>query len=151
MTMKHTLLAAIAAFTLGSSFAFAHADIEVGPNGGRVFELGSETTPHIEVGTKDGKFVIHVLDANNKAVPLGERTLTVTGGDRSNPEKHVAEKSGDMFTAPIPKGEKIPIVFQVRETPDAKPLTARLNYDATTCEECKKPEWLCACGSEEKK
>jgi hypothetical protein len=148
--MKHHILPILAALALIPSFALAHGDIEIGPNGGRVFELESKTTPHLEVGAKDGKFVIHVLDAKDKTMPIGERTLAITGGDRSNPVKLVIEKSGDTFTAPIPKGEKFPVVFQLREKDGAKPLTARLNYDASTCGECKKAEWLCACGSKKK-
>ena len=148
--MKSTLLKLIAAVALAAPSAFAHQDIEIGPNGGRVFNLESESTPHLEVAAKNGQFVIYVLDGADKPVPLGGRTLAITAGDRSKPEKLSVTKIGEAFTAPIPKGEEFPIVFQIREKEGAKPLTARMNYNAKPCPECNKPEWMCACGSEKK-
>ena len=142
--MKSTLLPFIAALALATP-ASAHQDIEIGPHGGRVFKLESATTPRLEVAARDGRFVIRVLDAKNKPIPLDARTLAITAGERSKPEKLTVEKSGETFTAPIPRGEKFPIVFQIREKEGAKPLTARMNYDAKPCAECKKPEWMCVC------
>ena len=148
--MKTTLLTALASLAIALP-CFAHQDIEIGANGGRVFDLGSKNTPHLEVAAKDGKFVVYLLDAKGTSAPLGERTLAITAGDRSKPEKLAVEKTGATFTAAIPKGDEFPVVFQVREKEGAKPLTARMNYDAKPCPECKKPEWMCACGSKEKK
>jgi hypothetical protein len=149
--MKSRLLKLLIASAFTAAPVLAHQALEIGPNGGRVFELESKTTPHLEVAAKDGKFVVYVLDAKDKPMPLGDRTLAITAGDRSKPEKLAVEKSGDTFSAPIPKGDEYPITFQVREKEGAKPLTARMNYDAKTCGECKKPEWMCACASTEKK
>jgi hypothetical protein len=148
--MKTRLLKLITALAFTTP-AFAHQDIVIGANGGRIFDLGSETTPHLEVAAKDGKFVVYVLDGNGKPLLLGERTLTVTAGERSKPEKLAVEKSGESFTAPIPQGTKFPVVFQIREKEGAKPLTARMNYNSNPCPECKEPEWKCACGSKEPK
>ena len=149
--MKSTLLTLFAAVALAASSALAHQDIEIGPKGGRIFKLESETTPRLEVAAKDSQFVIYVLDAANKPLPLADRALTITAGERSKPEKLAVAKTGEAFTAPIPKGEEFPIVFQIREKEGLKPLTARMNYNAKPCPECRKPEWMCACGSEEKK
>lgn len=150
--MKSLVIKLLTTLTFATTPAFAHENIEVGPNGGRVFELESKTTPHLEVAEKDGKFVIHVLDAKEKPIPLGDRTLAITAGDRSNPQKLAVDKSADVFTATIPKGEKFPVVFQLREMESAtKPLTARLTYNAKPCAECKRPEWLCTCGTKSKK
>ena len=149
--MKSTLLTLLIASAFAAAPALGHQGLEIGPNCGRVFELASKTTPHLEVAAKDGKFVIYVLDADSKSMPLGDRTLAITAGERSKPEKLAVEKSGDTFTAPIPKGDEYPITFQVREKEGAKPLTARMNYNAKPCPECNKPEWMCACGSTEKK
>ena len=148
--MKNTLLKLVVAATLSTS-AVAHQEIEIGPHGGRVFNLESKTTPHLEVAAKEGRFVVYLLGANDQPTPVGERTLTITAGERSKPEKLAVEKTAEAFTAPIPKGAEFPVVFQVRETSAAKPLTARLNYDAKPCAECKKPEWMCDCGSTSKK
>jgi hypothetical protein len=148
--MKTTLLKLVVAAALATP-AFAHQEIEIGPHGGRVFKLESKATPHLEVAAKDGRFVVYVLDAKDQPTPVGERVLTITAGERSKPEKLAVEKSAEAFTAPIPKGEEFPVVFQIRETSAAKPLTARLNYNAKPCPECKKPEWMCDCGSTAKK
>jgi len=148
--MKKNLARILTLLALTTAPLAAHEGLEMGPNDGRVFELGSKTTPHIEVGQKDGKFIIHVLDKNDKTVPVGERTLAITAGERSAPEKLKVEKTGEAFTAPIPKGEKFLVVFQVRESDGAKPLTARMTYEAAICSDCKRPEWLCTCGDEEK-
>lgn len=147
--MKTTLLRILALLALSASPLAAHDGLDMGPNDGRILELTSKTTPHLEVGLKDGKFVIHILDEAEKQIPLGDRTLAITAGDRSAPEKLKVEKTGDSFTAPVPKGEKFPVVFQLREKEGAKPLTARMTYDAHICSACKRPEWLCTCGAEE--
>ena len=148
--MKTILLSATLALRLAAA-SFGHQDIEIGPNGGRVFDLDSKTTPHMEIGVKDSKFVVHLLDAKDKPIPLGERTLTISAGERSNPQKLSVQKSGDAWTAPVPKGEAFPAIFRVYEKGDAKPLTARVNYDSKRCPECQKAEWLCACGSKKTK
>jgi hypothetical protein len=145
--MKPTLLKLISVITFAAiPPTFAHQDIKIGPNGGRLFALESKTTPQMEVGAKDGKFVIHLLDSAGRPLPIGERILTVTAGARSKPETLVVERRETTFVAAIPKGDEFPVVFQLRETKGAKPLTARMNYDGKTCGECKKPEWLCSCG-----
>src|SRR6478609_1152806 len=123
--MKTSVLRILALLALTAAPLAAHEGNDMGPNDGRVFELKSKTTPHLEVGQKDGKFVIHFLGEDAKQIPVGDRTIAITAGERSAPEKLKVEKAGDAFTAPIPKGEKFPVVFQVREMEGAKPLTAR--------------------------
>ena len=150
--MKSTLLKLVVAIIFAATpAALAHQDIKIGPNGGRLFPLESKATPQMEVSAKDGKFVIHLLDSAGRPVPIGERSLTVTAGSRSNPKKLVVEKAETTFAAAIPKGDEFPVVFQLRETTGAKPLTARMNYDGKACGECNKPEWLCSCGSPQAK
>ncbi len=149
--MKTTLLSAFAILALAATPVSAHESLTIGPNDGRVFDLSSKTTPHLEVGQKDGKFVIHVLDKDDKPMPLGDRTLAITAGERSAPDKLKVEKSGETFTAPIPEGKKYPVVFQLREKEGAKPINAKMNYDASNCGECNRPEWLCSCGMEDTK
>ena len=148
--MKKPILQILALLALTAAPLSAHTGNDMGPNDGRIFELESKTTPHLEVGQKDGKFVIHILGEDAKQVlPAGERTLTITAGERSAPEKLKVEKTGDAFTAPIPKGDKYPVVFQIREKEGAKALTARMTYDGKICSECKRAEWLCTCGGDE--
>ena len=147
--MKKHLVRILALLAFSAAPLAAHEGNDMGPNDGRIFELESKTTPHLEVGQKDGKFVVHILGEDAKQIPIAGRTLAITAGERSAPEKLKVEKSGEAFTAPIPKGEKFLVVFQVREADGAKALTARMTYDARICSECKRPEWLCTCGGEE--
>lgn len=136
--------------TLVAASAFAHGDIELGPNGGRILEFSKNESMHGEVTVKDGKFHIALLDQDKKPVKMGPQSLTATGGTREKPEKLVVEKDATGFIVPL-VGEKQWLILQYKETPDAKAITARLQYDATACGECKKPEWLCACGSKNTK
>jgi hypothetical protein len=144
--MKTKLTALILALT--ASFAFGHSNIELGPNGGRILEFSKDETMHGEVTVKDGKFHVALLDKAMKPVALTEQTLTVTGGDRNKPEKFAVEKQGEHFVLPTVK-EGQWVIFQYRDTPKAKPITARFEYETKACGECKKEEWLCACGSKE--
>lgn len=146
--MKLKLTTLILALT--STFAFGHADIELGPNGGRILEFSKDETMHGEVTVKDGKFHVALLDKEMKPVALTDQKLTVTSGDRNNPEKLTVEKQGDQFVAPTVKDGQW-VIFQFRPTPNAKPVTARFQYDTSTCGECKKAEWLCACSADEEK
>lgn len=135
--------------TLTASFAFAHSDIEVGPNGGRILEFSKNESMHGEVTVKGGKFQIALLDKDKKPVKLAQQSLTATGGTREKPEKLTVEKTATGFTVPL-VAEKQWLILQYKETPVAKAITARLQYDTGACGECKKPEWLCACGSKKK-
>lgn len=146
--MKTKLTALLLALT--ATFAFGHADIELGPNGGRILELSKDETMHGEVTVKDGKFHIALFDKEMKPVALADQTLTVTGGDRNKPEKLTVEKQGEQFVAPAVKPGQW-VIFQYRENPKAKAITARFEYDTKACGECKKEEWLCACGSKDEK
>ena len=106
---------------------------------------------HGEVTVKDGKFHIAVLDKDMKPAALEKQVLTATSGDREKPGKLAVEKAHGHFVVPQLKGGDYWIFFQFKLTPDAKPVTARLHYDESPCPKCKKAEWLCVCGSEEKK
>jgi hypothetical protein len=145
--MKSKLIAlALAAL---APFAFSHGGVELGPNGGRILELSKDETLHGEITIKDGKFQMALLDKAMKPVPAGEQVVTVTAGDRSNPEKLTVEKTGNGFTFPMVK-EGAWVIVQIKESPKAKAVTARFEYDPSPCEKCKAPEWLCKCDSKKK-
>ena len=105
---------------------------------------------HGEVTVKDGKFHIGVLDKDMKPVKMDKQSLTATGGTREKPEKLAVEKTATGFIVPLVK-EKQWLILQYKETADAKAITARFEYETKPCGECKKPEWLCACGAPAKK
>ncbi len=147
--MKKHLLALLGSLTLTTA-AFAHADIEIGPNGGRILEFSKNQSVHGEVIVKGGKFQIAVLDKDMKPVALAEQTLTANGGPNGKAVKLEVEKAGDKFIIPAVKpGEWL--ILQFRENTKARPVTARLQYDTTPCPKCKGPEWLCSCAAEEEK
>ena len=145
MKTKLTLL-----LVLITASAFAHSNIEIGPNGGRILEFSKDESMHGEVTVKDGKFHIGILDKDMKPVKIDKQSLTATGGTREKPEKLAVEKDATGFTVPVVK-EKQWLILQYKEAPDAKAITARFEYETKPCPECKKAEWLCACGVPEKK
>jgi len=131
--------------------AHAHQGVELGPNGGRILEFSKDETMHGEVVAKDGKFHVALLDKDMKPVAIKDQTLAATKGDRDNPEKIEVEVKDNHFVLPMLKGDEFVVIFQYKNSGDAKKITARLLYDAGVCDECKAPEWLCKCKPEAEK
>ena len=141
--MKKQLLTLLSSIALTAA-AFAHGEVEVGPNGGRVLEFSKNETMHGEVTVKDGKFHVALLDKDMKPVALGEQTLTASGGPTNKAEKLAVEKAGGKFVVPAVKpGEWL--ILQYKDSANAKAITARMQYDTAICSACKEPEWLCKC------
>ncbi|MBK8090560.1 MAG: hypothetical protein IPK32_00810 [Verrucomicrobiaceae bacterium] len=136
--------------TLISSLAFGHEGVERGPNGGRILEFSDNETMHGEIAVKDGKFHIALLDKDMKAVVMSEQSLTAVTGDRAAPAKLEVTKDAKGFTLPLVKAGEW-LILRYKETPSAKAITARLEYNTATCEECKAEEWLCKCKPEAEK
>src|SRR6188508_2174919 len=86
LEMKTRLLTFLTTLAL-SVVTYAHGDVEIGPNGGRVLDFSKNETMHGELSEKNGKLQIEILDKDLKPVALAEQELTATSGDRSNPEK----------------------------------------------------------------
>ncbi len=138
--MKTKLITLILALTAGS--AFGHGEIKIGPNGGRVVELSKDGSTLGEVSEKDGKFQIEILDGKMKSVPLADQELTVTSGDRDNPEKLPVEKKDEKyFVAPTAKSGQW-VILQYKANSKAKPVTARFHYDTKVGDDGKTPNWL---------
>lgn len=144
--MKTVLLNLIGslALTLGG---LAHSDIEIGPNGGRILEFSQNDTMHGEVTLVNGVFHVALLDQDMKPVEIKNQSLVVTGGDRANLQKPKVETEGRHFVFPALKGDEYPLAFQFKESAKSPTITVRMNYDATRCSACKKPEWICACAT----
>lgn len=133
--------------SLLATFAFGHGGVEIGPNGGRILEFSKNETVHGELTVKGDKFHIAVLDKDMKPVKIDKQSLTATNGDRENPKKLDVTKDDKGFIVPVVKpGEWL--IVQFKGAPDAKAMTARMEYDTTKCGECKNPEWLCKCAAE---
>jgi hypothetical protein len=144
--MKKTSIAI--AIALSSVFAFAHEGIELGPNKGRILEFSTNETLHGEVTEKDSKLHIALLDKDMKPMAVESQTLTATAGTRQKPVKLEVSKDAAGFTIPAP-GAGEWLILQFKSDPDAKPITARLNYDTKTCAPCGNPEWRCGCAEKE--
>jgi hypothetical protein len=142
--MKTTLTALLIALT--ATFAFGHGDIELGPNKGRILEFSTNESMHGEVTAKDGKLHIAVLDKDMKPVKVEAQSLTATAGTREKPVKLEVTKTENGFTVAAPQpGEWL--IVQYKDTGSAKPITARMLYDAKKCATCESVEWLCSCGA----
>jgi len=125
----------------------AHSGVELGPNGGRILEFSKNETMHGEVTVKDGQFHIAVLDKDMKPVAISRQSLTATTGNRAKPRKLEVSRAAQGFHLPLVKpGEWL--ILQFKESPDAKPITARFEYDTTTCAACHNAVWLCKCKPE---
>jgi hypothetical protein len=146
--MKSKLLTILALLTLGG-FASAHEGVEIGPNGGRILEFSKDETMHGEVTLKDGAFFIGLLDKDMKPVPLSQQSLSAVTGDRSRPQKLEVTKGATGFIVPVVKAGDW-LILQYKDSPGAKSITARMEYNTNVCDECKAQEWLCACKPEER-
>ena len=148
--MKTILLQLTALLALCGG-VLAHERITLGPKGGRLIAIDSPNTPNAEFSvTQDNRFQIGFLDKDRKPLPVGERKLTVTAGDRSNPKKLTTEIKDDVFLTEVaPDGKDYYVIMQLREPGASKSKTFRLHYNLSKCPECKNPEWLCACGGKE--
>jgi hypothetical protein len=130
--------------TLITSLTFGHEGVELGPNKGRILEFSKDETMHGEVIVKGDQFHIALFDKDMKPVAMAEQTLTATTGERDKPVKLVVEKDARGFVVPIVKAGDW-LILQYKDAPNAKSVTARLEYNTSECEACKKAEWLCEC------
>ncbi len=147
--MKKHLLTLLGSLALTAA-VFAHGDIEIGPNGGRILDFSKNESMHGEVTVKDGKFVIAVLDKDMKPVALAEQVVSANGGPSGKAAKLTVEKAGDKFVVPAVKpGEWL--IIQFKADAKAKAITARMQYDTSVCPKCKAEEWLCKCGPGDEK
>jgi len=122
-----------------------HAD-QAGPNGGRVIE---SIEPHAEFLVRDDrKIQITFLTEELKPTPLGEQVVTAITGDRSNPTRMKFGQEGDVLLSdvPLPEGNNLPIILQIKPTPDARSVTEKFNLNLSDCPTCDYKEYACICG-----
>ena len=139
-----TRIATIAALVASLTFATAAEKIKA-PNGGRIIDT---VTPKAEfVVTKDKKAEVRFIDDAGKVIAPAAQSVTVVMGDRTNPTKLAFAKDGDKLVSDkaVPEGDSLPVVLQIKTTPDAKAITAKFNLNMSTCPECKLNEYACAC------
>ncbi|MEC5129461.1 hypothetical protein VSU19_22055 [Verrucomicrobiales bacterium BCK34] len=122
-----------------------HEHAEAGPNGGKVLH---EVEPHLEFFvTEDRKVQITALGEDGKAVPIGEQTVRITGGSRSNPTRMTLAKSGDVLISDVafPEGNDFPVVVQIKPAADAKAVIEKFNLNLNDCPTCDYKEYACTC------
>ncbi len=148
MKTKISILLAVVSLALPSLYAggdHVHIKREAGPNGGRVV---TSVTPRYEFFvTPEKKVKITFLGDDGKAVPAKDQVITAVGGDRAAPTKLTFAKDGDSLVSdkPLPEGKELPIVVQVKVTPEAKTVTEKFTVNMATCPECKHAEYACTC------
>lgn len=117
-----------------------------GPNGGRIL---AQVEPRAEFFVRpDRKVQITFLDKAGKSVAPVEQTVTVIAGERSAPQTLAFTKAGNALvsSAPLPSGDSVPTVVQIKPAPGGKTATEKFNVDVSKCGECKLAEYACICG-----
>jgi hypothetical protein len=123
-----------------------HGDeVKVGPTNGRLI---TAVEPHAEfLITKDKKIEIRFVDDANKVVAPGAQEVAVTIGERAKPTKLTFAKQGDTLVSsgPIPEGNELPTVVEIREKAGAKPVREKFNLNLSKCPTCENQEYNCKC------
>ena len=78
---------------------------------------------------------ITAVDDAGKAIALGEQSVTVTGGSRSNPTRMSFAKEGDSLISDkaFPEGNNLPVIVQIKATPDAKTVIEKFTLNLSDC------------------
>ncbi len=140
MKTKLKLTTTILLALFSSPLAFAADDhdhdheheehVTQGPNGGHVVTSKAGFSFEVTVD-KERKARIMFLDEENKAVALGEQSITGIAGERSAPTKLSFTKGKDadakvlISDKPLPAGAHIPMILTIKTAPDAKAVAER--------------------------
>lgn len=123
----------------------SHEKKIAGPNGGRLI---TSVKPRLEFFvTKDRRVKITAVDDHNKPIAMKEQSVKVSGGSRLFPARMKFEKKdGALVSSNVfPQGNKLPVVVQVKATPDSKTVIEKFYLNQSTCPECKLEEYACIC------
>ena len=139
--MKTRIIALIIA-----SLTFANAAEKIkAPNGGRIINA---VEPRAEfLVTADKKVEIRFLAADGKVIAPAAQVVTVAMGDRAAPTKLAFTKDGDKLVSDkvIPEGKGLPVVLQIKTTPEAKTVTEKFTLNMADCPTCSNAEYACTC------
>lgn len=141
-TIRYITLAFICA--LASATALVAKPL-AGPKGGRIV---TAEAPHVEFFVeKDRTVVVSFYDTNLKPVAAAKQTAAVMGKtDAGKISLAFTLKDGALVsTTPLPKGDALALVLQVRATPESAPKNYRLIYHEELCAECIRAEYACIC------
>ena len=159
-TQTHRLLSIAAIIATGIAYTFAgtsaradekskpghgHEKKVAGPNGGRLI---TSVKPRLEFFvTKDRKVKITAVDDHNKPIAITDQSVKVSGGSRLFPARMKFEKKDGALISSnaFPDGKKLPVVVQIKATPDSKTVIEKFYLNQSTCPECKLEEYACIC------
>ncbi len=136
------LLALLLTATAHAGSNHAHTP---GPNGGRLL---TAVEPHVEFFVTPARTLrLTFVDDANKPLAPAAQEITVITGDRSAPTKITFTREGNALVSaqPLPPGDKLPVIVQIKATPDAKPAVEKFNLNLATCPGCQRPEYTCTC------
>ena len=123
-----------------------HVKKVAGPNGGRLI---TSVKPSLEFFvTKDRKVKITAVDDKNKPIAMTGQSVKVTGGSRLFPTRIKFEKKGGALVSSnsFPEGKTLPVIVQIKSTPDSKTVIEKFYLDQSKCPKCKYEEYACICG-----
>ena len=123
----------------------SHAKKTPGPNGGRIL---TSVEPHLEfLVLEDRKVQISALTEEAKTTPITTQTLTLTGGDRSNPTSLTFSQSGEVLVSneSLPEGKRFPVILQIKTSADSSPVTDKFEVNFANCPTCDYQEYACIC------
>lgn len=101
-----------------------------GPNGGQVIQSKAGFSVEVAVD-KERKARIIFLDADNKATPLADQSVSGIAGERSAPVKLAfskgtgADANALIADTALPAGAHVPLILMIKSAPDAKTVTER--------------------------
>ena len=139
-----TKIATIATIIASLTFATAAEKIKA-PNGGRIIDI---VTPNAEfLVTTDKKVEVRFLDDAGKVIAPAAQVVTVTMGDRSAPTKLAFTKDGEKLVSDkvVAEGKSLPVVLQIKVSPDTKSVTEKSNLNMSNCPTCSHLEYACSC------
>lgn len=148
LTLVSLLLALIAVPLFADQDGKNHRT-EPGPNGGRLV-VGDDFK--LEFFVKADRTVqISFLDKDGAVVSPTKQTVSLIGGDRSNPTRLQFEKSGKVLLSKsaLPNNNNMPAILNVIASEGANTIRERFNINMSTCSECSLHEYACICGHEE--
>lgn len=117
-----------------------------GPNGGRLITI---VEPHLEFLVTPERFVqITFIGHDGAVVPVADQVVSAIGGNRSAPTKvEFVERDGRLIsTAALPEMKSMPIILQIKATPDAKKVRETFHLNMSECPGCDYKEYACVCG-----
>ena len=157
-TKKLKLFASTILFAMTSLASLSFGDegdknhrSEPGPNGGRIVE--SEDFKLEFLVTDDRKVQISFLNTKGEVVSPKDQTVSLVGGDRSDPTRLQFETKGKVLLSKstLPDLKNMPAILNIRASQGAEPARERFNINMSTCPECSLHEYACICGHEEER